>query len=326
MATNTSGTTFAPSALDPYQIETELAKTAYNQPQQQTLMDQYWFERQANKNLYGQEIGLNRELQQQQMQNALQQEMIKQYHNAAQDPGVAEALQGSGAGFAPQVLSLLQQSAAEKAKAENLSKYGSAASGLSTAGMGADALTANTGLQGFGVRPDIQIADMNNAARLAAARIHAASGGGAAGPSESVSSAPDPALGYATHNYSFPGKLGWSPEKKEEFLKGTGKFGPRGGPPPPSQAAPPSASTGGGTNLPVAKKDTPAPSTATPAAAAAYKPSSAEVNTVKQRLPSAPPDVRRDVEAAMQGNKGEPIIVKKPDGSKGVKGASGKVY
>jgi hypothetical protein len=278
-----SGTTFAPSALDPYPIETELAKTAYNQPEQQSLMDQYWFERQANKNLYGQEIGMNRELQQQQMQNALQQEFIKQYHNAAQDPGVAEALQGAGAGFTPQVLDVLQRNAAAKAQAENLSKYGTAASGLSTAGMGADALTANTGLEGFGVRPDIQIANINAAAKLAAARLH---GSGAKEDSVLVP------IGGSEYDIVDPSgqvlntglkmKLNTPPEvaaakiAQARALLGSSVSGHPGipGAPTPQDGAPPPASTsssgGGATRLaPSATAAKPATPTGTSAAPAA---------------------------------------------------------
>jgi hypothetical protein len=102
-------------------------------------------------------------------------------------------------------------------------------------------------------------------------------------------------------------------EQKREFLKNTGNFGPRGGPTPPSQKG---GVTGeAGARLTPAKKDTPANNAPTGDAA-----------IVIQKLPSAPPAVRADVEAKMKANGGQPVIVTKPDGSKGVQGASGKVY
>jgi len=306
-----SGTSFLPTALDPYAIETELAKTAYNQPEQQGLMDQYWLERQANKNLYGQEIDQNRLLQQQQMQNALRQELIKQYHNAGTIPGVAEALQSQGAGLPPEVLSTLSGAANRAAGAKNFSEIGSGTQAFSNTGITIPTtnLTAATGMpMTQGTRPDIQIAQMNNAARLAAAALHA---NAAAMPSESVTSPPDPNLAGAQHAYSFPGKLHMTDEQKREFLLKTGNFGPRGGPTPPSQ----SATSDAGARLPPAKKDTPANNA-----------SSSDAAQVIQKLPQAPPAVRADVEAKMKANGGQPVIVTKPDGSKGVQGASGKVY
>lgn len=172
MASSSSGLTYSPAALDPYQLETELAKSAYEgpgNPQQQTQLDQYWLERQANKNLYGQEVEANRQLQQQQMANALREKYLQLYKDA--DPGLVDVINQQG-GFYGADPTAMMRYAIEKAHAQNLSSLGTASSGLSTAGMGADALTANTGLQGFGVRPDIQIAQLKEAGANARAAMH----------------------------------------------------------------------------------------------------------------------------------------------------------
>jgi len=172
MASSTSGLTYSPAALDPYQIETTLAKDAYEgpgNPQQQTLLDQYWLERQANKNLYGQEIEANRVLQQQQMQNALREKYLALYKDA--DPGLIDVIQQQG-GFYGADPNNMYQWAAQKAEAERHSKLGGAASGYSTAGMTPEALTTNLGVSGFGVRPDIQIAQMREAGANARAAAH----------------------------------------------------------------------------------------------------------------------------------------------------------
>lgn len=174
MASSTSGLTYSPAALDPYQIETTLAKDAYEgpgNPQQQTLLDQYWLERQANKNLYGQEIEANRVLQQQQMANALREKALGLYKDAGTTPGLADVLTQQGLNYGAN-LSGLSAAADAAARAEQWSKYGSASSGLSTAGMGPEALTTNLGIPGFGVRPDIQIAQMREAGANARAAAH----------------------------------------------------------------------------------------------------------------------------------------------------------
>lgn len=174
MASTTSGVTYSPAALDPWPIETELAKSAYNQPQQQTLMDQYWLERQAAKNLYGEEVQANRDLQQQQMQNALKQKLIEQLQHAGQTPGVVEGMQAYGAGLPTEAYNALRAAAIARAGSENLGHLGSAASGFSGAGMTPEALTTNLGVSGFGVRPDIQIAGIHEAGANARAAATAA--------------------------------------------------------------------------------------------------------------------------------------------------------
>lgn len=315
MATSTSGLTYSPAALDPYPIETELAKTAYNQPEQQTLMDQYWFERQANTNLYGREIEQNRQLQEQQMRNALQQELIKQYHNAGTTPGVAEALQGAGAGLDPAVLALLHNAAATRAASENASHYGTAASGFSTAGMTPEALTTNLGIQGFGLRPDIQIGRERNATTLAAANIRAAASGDGGGIKYSAQSQPDPSLGGATVSASAPKKMDLPTFKTQLQQQGWQGAGATQANPPPSQR---SGAPGGNTSLQPKGGGTPQTSAApTGGTVVKVDPGQVKAHIDRQNIPEAQ---RKDIAA------GGYTVIKKPDGSLKVRGATGKEY
>jgi hypothetical protein len=66
MASATSYQNFSPRALEPYPIESKLAELAYsgygNSPAQaQTALDQYWYERQLNEGIYGQEVAAQHE-------------------------------------------------------------------------------------------------------------------------------------------------------------------------------------------------------------------------------------------------------------------------
>lgn len=309
MATTTSGLAFSPQALDPYPIETELAKTAYNQPEQQTLMDQYWFERMANKNLYGQEIGLNRELQQQQMVNALREKALGQLKEGGTIPGVASVI-APYLGLTPEQQATLSGAATTAAGAENLSKSAGGINSLSQAGFGlpipqAQQITGVTGLVAQDPR-DIAVAKIRAAATLAAAAMHA---NAAAMPGESVASPPDPALGGATHNYSFPGKLGLTDQQKRDYLLRTGNFGSgatAGTNLPPSQR-------GAASSLPQAKTDTPANN----APAAAAPPGKTVIEANKARIPGP---VYQDIVAG--GYK----TVQGPDSKTRFQGASGKLY
>ena len=173
MASSSSGLTYSPQALDPYAVETTLAKEAYEgagNASQQRLLDSYWYERQANKNVYGQEVEANRQLQQAQMQNALREKYLALYKDA--DPGLIDVINQQG-GFYGADPGNMYQWAAQKAEAERHSKLGGAASGYSTAGMTPEALTTNLGVQGFGMRPDMQIAMMKEAGANARAAASA---------------------------------------------------------------------------------------------------------------------------------------------------------
>lgn len=307
MAT-TTGLTYAPQALDPYQIETELAKVAYNQPQQQTLMDQYWFERMANKNLYGQEIEQNRQLQQQQMVNALREKALGQLKEGGTIPGVASVI-APYLGLTPDQTSALSGAATQAAGAENFSRSASGLNYMSEAGFGvpvpqAQQLTGVTGLVPQDPRA-ITVEKLRDAAMLRAAAIRAA-GQSDGGLSVSQQLPNQPAFGGAPAtvniNKKFPGTAADAAEALRR--KGYTVDSPGAASPPPSQR--------GATNLPVAKTDTPANNA--PAAASSAK---AVIEANKAKIPAP---VYQDIVAG--GYK----TVQGPDGKTRVQGASGKLY
>jgi hypothetical protein len=337
MATQNAYGTFNPAALEPYPIETELAKQSFagDTAQSQTALDQYWLERQANKNLYGQELDAQHEAARQQIVAQLADARAKGIAGLAGHPGGYDIAASMGFIDPSDAHVQAAMGAANAAQgATNLEHAGSGAYNMVQAGNTPDPQTL-TNMTGVPLTPGtplaIQTANINAAARLAAARIRAAGDANAA-PGSSATLPPNPELGGISESLHKP--KGWSDDQWNAYLK-TRVPGSIGAAPPP---VPPSMSGSGGrsagTNLPPAKTETmPAPGAQPPAqqpAAASAPGNAAVLKTVRDWVETnkarMSPAQYADITGAYAQNGGNPVIAQGPDGKPVIIGKSKKQY
>jgi len=132
--------TYNPVALQPYPIETELAKlSGLDATGAKILGDQYWLERQAHENLYGQELQAQHQQYQQQLENQLYEQNVKALGELTK-PGVAQLVATSPyyqrvlGGADPSAVANMIQMSNDAAAAQNLAHVGSALSGYASGG------------------------------------------------------------------------------------------------------------------------------------------------------------------------------------------------
>jgi hypothetical protein len=171
--------TFNPVALQPYPIETELAKMGYeNSPTAAKILgDQYWLERQAHENLYGQELQAQHEQYAQQLENQLYEQNIKGLAELSK-PGVAQLVASTPyyasrllPGTDPSAVQNMIQMSNDAAAAQNFAHTGSGLAGYASGGYTTNLPTDPThGQYSFIGTP----AQIQAAARIQAAGITAA--------------------------------------------------------------------------------------------------------------------------------------------------------
>jgi len=326
MVTQSYGS-YSPQAIDPYPIETDLAKLSVSSPvDAQSLLDLYQTQRRTSEGNYNYAMQGQHDFAKQQLAQQLYEANLKALPELSK-PGVAGILanapqyQGVFGGASPEAIAQAVAQADQTTQATNLEHAGSGVLSLSSAGMPLTpgAVQGITGLPiNPGVRPDIQIGAGHDAARLGAAQI----GAGAAGnPSVHYTGAPDPNLGGAAIGVTFSGKSGMTPEKLRDYAtthgmtpQGITGLQPKPGTPAPGKSTP--APAGGG----AAQR---------PAAAAA--PGAKDVMdqvraAVEARKATLPPAVYSDIQAGMAANGGNPIIKQGPDGKAHIYGAKGGPY
>lgn len=315
--------TFNPAAVDPYPIESTLAQQAYGSypAESQTLMDQYWFERQANKNLYGQELAAQHEQFRQQIAQQLQEARWKAM-GEAKDPTVLQLFANSPdsplAGMDTGALTDLVMRARRGEDVTNLQHAGTGINQISQAGFDPTQAAAGVGITNLGDYSGpamVQAARINAAARIAAARIGAGAG---AGPSIHFTGPPDPNNPGANVTATWSGKAGQTPEGALDYARQHGLI------------TPPLSTPPAGTNLPRAKVDEGSTGGQTKPAPASPPGNKALMDQVRTQIESSRGALGEkaysDIQAGMKTNGGNPRLVKDANGRVKIAGASGQTY
>jgi len=326
MPTTNSYGAYNPAAVDPYPIETDLAKLAVgNSPENAAnLLDLYQLQRTTDAANYGHEMGIQHDFAKQQLAQQLQENYMKYGQEALKTPGGVTLLNSQapgalGAGFGPDKQAIIETSLADARDAATAEKAASAAKHGLEAGFSTDLprLTGmSNGLLTGQVTPlSLQVQAARNAGH--------GEGGGKGGPPDAgatgVRMTP-----YGPENYSLPNR--WSPEKKEQWRAANL--------PRVEQSADPNplpAKTGGSATPPTAPKSgtnlTPNPARAKPGVVANESPG---VRAKQQAFIDnmSNPDTQRhpgfpDIVAGAKTNGGRPQV--DPNTGQFI-GATGKRY
>jgi hypothetical protein len=187
MASATSYQNFSPRALEPYPIESKLSELAYsgygNSPAEaQTALDQYWFERQAHENLYGQEVAAQHEEARQNLAAQMQGNRMKLLAEI-KDPNVFSVIanspefRGNLGGISDEALAPILQRAIEGQRAQTFEKSGTGYGAFRHGGATLDLaqVPGGSAITNQGPTSDVQSAQINANARMAAAALHARS-------------------------------------------------------------------------------------------------------------------------------------------------------
>jgi hypothetical protein len=341
MASATSYQNFSPRALEPYPIESKLAELAYsgygNSPAQaQTALDQYWYERQLNEGIYGQEVAAQHEEARKNIAAQIQEARWKAM-GEAKDPTVLQLMANSPDSPLNDVdrnaLSDLVLRARHGQDVTDLQHAGTAANQLSQGGYDPTGAMANVGITNLGpykgpaLVQAAQIRLQGDLAKAAASRAGAAN----AGPTVHQSYAPDPDHPGVTTTTSWGAKTGQTPEGATDYAVKHGLVTPPLSTPPAGASAgasQPRAETDKGTARPLTNvppvSTKPAPASAAPADAQRITAVRSWVETNKGVLG---PQAYADIQAGMKMNGGNPQLKLDPKSGK-VKlfGASGQSY
>ena len=332
MVTQSYGS-YSPQAIDPFPIETELAKAAITSPAQaQNLLDLYQTQRATSEGNYNYAMQGQHDFAKQQLAAQMQENYLKALPELSK-PGIAGLVanapnfQGVLGGASPESVADMVRAANQANQATNLEHAGSGALSASSAGMPVDpqAFTNLTNLPvNPGVRPDIQIAEINKSARLGAAAIGAS---GTAGPSLHYTGPPDPTIGNGQIGVTVPGKAHWTPQQMRDYAIANG-LAPRGLTSIPT--APAASGGGGGKSTPAPAKTPALPPPALPdrgkpldAAGPGVKKAMDDVRT---KIENNKSPAAMDIKAGMAQNGGNPIIIIDKNGKPGVYGAKGGPY
>jgi hypothetical protein len=327
MASATSYQNFSPRALEPYPIESKLSDLAYgsygNSPAEaQTALDQYWYERQLNEGIYGQEVQAQHEEARQNLAAQMQQQAMKTLAEA-KDPTVLQLLANSDyrnlamPGVSDATLGDLVTRARQGQDVLNLQHAGTGANQLSQGGFDPTGELAKVGITNLGPYKGpamVQSAQLRLQGDLAKAAARSSSDKGM-----SFTSQPIPELG----GVQLHGKAhGTTQEEATADLQGRG-FGPKGlstSDTPPSQRS-------GMTPLKPAQKDEGTSRSVSPAASPEAQQKMQQIRTIiDQNRSKMPAEAYKDLQDGMRQNGGNPILRKGPDGKDHLYGASGKPY
>lgn len=130
---------FSAQALQPYPIESTLAQIGYGESPTaaKILGDQFWLERQAHENLYGQELAQQHQFAYDQLRQQLAEAAMKEIPNMGKVAGATEVLaptmMGLGIGNSD-TLTNLAVNAQRAADAQNFAHQGSGLSGYAAGG------------------------------------------------------------------------------------------------------------------------------------------------------------------------------------------------
>ena len=303
MVTQSYGT-YSPQAIDPFPIETDLAKASISSPvDAQSLLDLYQTQRATSEGNYNYAMQGQHDFAKQQLAQQLYEANLKALPELSK-PGVAGILanapqyQGVFGGASPEAIARAVAQADQTTQATNLEHAGAGTLSLSSAGMPLTpgAVQGITGLPiNPGVRPDIQIGAGHDAARLGAAAIGAANSGGIG---FNIKLPVSEATGGQEVSAAVPGKYKGGLTRAVTELQGGGYIPTNVSPPPPPGATPPSTQVTpppkkGLTNLTPAKPDTyakPVPNSA-PGADLLQQRAQTYVNGIKATNPAAYNDI-----------------------------------
>ena len=186
MPTTNSYGAYNPAAVDPYPIETDLAKIAVggNPENAANLLDLYQLQRTTDAANYGHEMGVQHDFAKQQLAQQLQEQYLKSGQEALKTRGGVSLLNSQapgslGAGFGPDQINTIETGLSNAQDAATAEKVGSAAYHGVQAGFPAN-LTRLQGMSGGlfdtqGVPLQLQVEGMKQAGK------NARGGGGAAG-------------------------------------------------------------------------------------------------------------------------------------------------
>lgn len=305
MPTNPYGS-FSPQAIDPFPIETTLAKEAITSPAYaQKLLDSYQLQRDISQNIYSDQAQQQHQYAYDQLRSQMQDNAIKNMVAAAKEPGMLKYLtsfpqyQGSFGGGDPGMLETLTAQQQALQRAETAQKGGAGILDLTRAGFQPSSEGAQSVAPGVagpqGTPLELQIARERIASAAANARARGA-GGGEARMSTNMPPSETSASGESIPvHVSFP--KGATLEQKEKMLRDARETA----------------------NL-QARMDQPKSGVRGIDAPERVATDPATQNRAKIRQNSLPPDAKEDVRANSAGN----IVPAAPDG--GLYGKSGRKY
>ena len=341
---------FNPGGIDPWPIESELAKTATggNQAIAAQMLENYQQERGAASNVYSGELEAQHQFAQQQLKNNLIEEQMKAVPDYLKAPGGSLLLGAGGApgmnlGADPSTLAQVQAAGAAHEQATNLADAGKGIEGASAGGL-------QIAPQGIGALRGLDVTNLGTNARVQAelirqqtelqkASMRAKSGGAGGGGLRISGQLPtDPDMPGVVPNFSTRG-MTW-PQIKQEIQRqrpdlrpvqppGDGTAGDATSRPPPA-AAP---AKGGGNTSTGRTGLPPAPGRGATVSAANAAPGADEIQrNVEQHLEQVVRTQNRaaydDIKAQAAKNGGRVQIATDPKTGQvvGVQGANGAVY
>jgi hypothetical protein len=219
---------FSPGGIDPWPIETELAKAAATSPvRAEQLLENYQQERGAASNVYLGEMDTQHQFAQQQMKNALIEAQMKAVPDYLKAPGGALLLGHNGApgmdlGADPGVLAQVQAAGAAHEQSTNLAEAGKGIEGASAGGLqiAPQGVAALRGLDvtNLGTNARVQAELIRQQTEMAKASMRAKSGGAGGGGLRISGQLPtDPELPSVTPSFSSRG-MTW-PQIKQEIQR-----------------------------------------------------------------------------------------------------------
>lgn len=310
--------TYAPQEDQPSSMENTLAHLAYSgysdsPAEAQTALDQYWLERQLNKQDYAAQLQDQHQFAQQQLAQQLYEANLKGLYEAGKTPGMlsiaASSPQYAGI-FGGADPNAVADVIARQRQGEDLTNLQHAGTAYNQFAQGGGDATGLLGAQGINLGPSagpalVQAARINAAARIAAARLNAS---GAGGDKFSSTGPPDPGQGGAQTHVTY-GK-GTTYEQAQQ--RGQQYFG---GNAIQNQTSPPP-----GTNLPQAPRDEGKAASGAPRAGQSVPGNDAKYKAVRDTIEQLHSSGKINTQA-YNDLKNFSIT---PDGK--IKGASGKVY
>lgn len=316
---------YNPNAVDPWPIEGELAKMAATSPAMaQMMMGNYQEQRQAASNVYGEEAERQHDFAKQQLANQLYEARMKLVPELAKTPGGAGLLASdptiAGSLGTPDAWQGLVTAQDEANRGLNIKNVGQGMQGMSNSGTAFNNTSQLMPSLNIPVGENVQVqrARIDAAAKVQAAAMHGAKGGGGSAEPRETVQIPNAYGGQSS--ISFSPKMG--DQARSDFLRSRGVVPTDAQ--PSAQPLPGAAPTGGAsssspptsrTNLPSARQgQSPMarpPSNTSAGVTAAQQHVLANEATV---LSKATPAQRQAYTEAKAANGGKPNVVITPQG------------
>ena len=323
--------TYAPQEDQPSSMENTLAHLAYSgysdsPAEAQTALDQYWLERQLNKQDYASQLQDQHQFAMQQLQQQMYEANLKGLYEGGKTPGMLSIMAASPqyAGvFGGADPNAIGDVIARQRQGEDLTNLQHAGTAYNQFAQGGGDATGLLGAQGINLGPSkgpalVQAAQIRAAAQIAAARLRAA---GEGAPTESTTYT-NQATGLPT-NVHFPKNM--TDAQKAQWLTAHGvpSVDQTQNSQPLPQAQRDEGTSGKSAAPPPARTNVaPAPSAQTTSNAASG------VRDVQQKvmaiLPKLPAAQAEDIRAGAARNGGVPLVQSDGKGGYVIVGAKGK--